>query len=154
MINKTILLGRVGKAAEVRHLENGSKAARFSLATDEGYYDQNKQWVDRTEWHSLIAWRQLADKAEKLSPGDLIYAEGKLQTRTWEKEGHKFQRTEVILNYFRIVQKKDQGQQQGYSAMPAPPPSTRAQHLTGNAGQLLQQEVIEPAGGEDDDLPF
>ena len=88
-VNKVILVGRLGKDPEVRNLENGVTVANFSLATSESYKDKttgDKKEV--TEWHNISLWRGLADIAAKyLHKGDLVYIEGKLRTRSWEKEG-------------------------------------------------------------------
>lgn len=86
-INKVILLGNVGKEVEVRNLDNGSKVATFSLATSEkGYTTQSGQTVpERTTWHNIVAWKQLADVLEKyVQKGDKIYIEGKITNRSYE----------------------------------------------------------------------
>ena len=89
-VNKVILVGNVGSDPEVRYLERGTAIANFNLATTErGYTMQNGTQVpDRTEWHPIVLWRNLAEWAEKyVRKGMKLYVEGKLQTRTWEKDG-------------------------------------------------------------------
>ena len=90
-INKVILLGNVGRDPEVRYLDKNVAVATFPLATtDRGYTLPNGTQVpERTEWHNIVAWRNLAELAEKyIRKGRLLYVEGKLQTRTWEgKDG-------------------------------------------------------------------
>jgi len=66
MINKVTLVGRLGADPEVRALKNGAKVARMNVATNESYKDNNGEWRDRTEWHTVIGWRYVAEKAEKL----------------------------------------------------------------------------------------
>ena len=86
-VNKVILVGNVGSDPEVRYLDRGTAIANFNLATTErGYTMQNgTQIPDRTEWHPIVLWRNLAEWAEKyVRKGMKIYVEGKLQTRTWE----------------------------------------------------------------------
>ena len=79
-INKVILIGRLGKDPEVKTLENGTKRASFSLATNEFYRDKEGNKIENTEWHNIICWRNLAEIAEKyLTKGKLIYVEGKLK---------------------------------------------------------------------------
>src|ERR1043165_5651926 len=97
-VNKVILVGRLGKDPEIRNLENGASVANFTMATSETYKD--KTTGDRkevTEWHNIVLWRGLADIAAKyLHKGDMIYVEGKLRTRSWEKEGVTRYTTEII----------------------------------------------------------
>jgi len=89
-VNKVILIGNLGKDPEVRHLENGTAVANFSLATSESYKDRTSgERKTITEWHNIVAWRGLAEVAEKyLKKGDPLYIEGKIRTRQWEdKDG-------------------------------------------------------------------
>ena len=97
-VNKVILVGRLGKDPEVRHLENGATVANFSVATSETYKDrQTGEKREQTEWHNVVLWRGLAEVAEKyVKKGDMIYVEGKLRTRSWEKDGVTRYTTEVV----------------------------------------------------------
>lgn len=86
-VNKVILIGNVGKEPEVRCLDNDVRVASFPLATTErGYVMSNGTQVpDRTEWHTIIAWRNLADTAEKyIHKSTRLYIEGKLRTRVYD----------------------------------------------------------------------
>lgn len=108
MVNKVTLIGRVGKDAEAKHFDNGSKVVNFSLATSENYKDKAGSWQEKTEWHDIQTWGKMADKAESLEKGTLIYLEGKLTTRSWEdKEGQKRRKTEVSANYFRVLSRSE-----------------------------------------------
>lgn len=97
-VNKVILVGRLGKDPEVRHLENGATVANFSMATSETYKDRNTgERREQTEWHNVVLWRGLAEVAEKyVKKGDMIYVEGKLRTRSWEKDGITRYTTEIV----------------------------------------------------------
>ena len=64
-LNKVMLIGNVGKDPEIRHLENDSVVAKFTLATTERYRDKNGNWQEQTEWHNFVCWRLLAERAEK-----------------------------------------------------------------------------------------
>ena len=111
MLNKVMLIGHLGQGPEIRRLENGAAVARFSLATNEVYTDRNGDRQESTEWHDVVAWRQLAETVEKLlHKGDLIYIEGKLSTQTWQdKEGVKRKNTEVVCSQLRLLQRKSAG---------------------------------------------
>lgn len=97
--NLVILLGRLGKDPEVRHFENGGKVANFSLATSERWTDKSTGEIkENVEWHNISVFGKKADIAEKyLKKGDMAYLEGKLKTRTWEKDGVTKYITEVVL---------------------------------------------------------
>ncbi len=97
-VNKVILVGNLGKDPEVRHLENGAAVANFFIATTESYKDRTTgERKDQTEWHNIVLWRGLAEVAEKyLKKGSQIYVEGKLRTRSWEKDGITRYTTEVV----------------------------------------------------------
>lgn len=97
-VNKVILVGRLGKDPEVRHLENGATVANFSIATSETYKDRTTgERREQTEWHNIVLWRGLAEVVEKyVKKGDMIYVEGKLRTRSWEKDGITRYTTEVV----------------------------------------------------------
>ena len=105
-VNKVILIGNLGKDPEVRHLENGAAVANFSIATSENYKDRKTgEKVSQTEWHNIVAWRGLAEIAEKyLKKGAKVYIEGKLKTRTWQdKEGNNRYSTEVITDNLTML---------------------------------------------------
>lgn len=108
MVNKVTLIGRLGKDPEVRTLDSGTNIAKFSLATDESYKDKNGEWQTQTEWHNIILWRGLAERAEQtLRKGVLVYLEGKLTNRSWQDEqGNTNYITEVRGSYFRVLQKE------------------------------------------------
>jgi single-strand DNA-binding protein len=97
-VNKVILVGRLGKDPEVRNLENGATVANFTIATSESYKDKTTgDKKEITEWHNIVLWRGLAEVASKyLHKGDMVYIEGKLRTRSWEKEGVTRYTTEII----------------------------------------------------------
>lgn len=110
-VNKVILIGNVGNDPEVRYLDRGIAIANFNLATTErGYIMQNGTQVpDRTEWHSVVLFRNLAEWSERyLKKGMKIYVEGKLQTRKWEKDGQMRQRTEIIAEIVRVLYRPQQ----------------------------------------------
>lgn len=111
MVNKVTLIGRLGKDPEVRTLDSGTNIAKFSVATDESYKDKNGEWQTQTEWHNVILWRGLAERAEQmLKKGVLVYIEGKLTSRSWQDDqGNTNYITEVRGNYFRVLQKETNG---------------------------------------------
>ena len=110
-VNKVILIGNVGNDPEVRYLDRGVAIATFNLATTErGYVMQNGTQVpDVTEWHAIVLWRNLAEWAQQnLRKSMKIYVEGKLKTRSWEKDGQIRRKTEIIAENVQILYKPEQ----------------------------------------------
>ena len=97
-VNKVILVGHIGNKPEGRYTPSGAPTSSFSLATNESWIDSENEKHERTEWHNIIAWNKLADfTTEYLQKGQLIYIEGRLQTRTY-KDKEDIQRwiTEIV----------------------------------------------------------
>jgi single-strand DNA-binding protein len=110
-VNKVILVGRLGRDPEVRNLESGVAVANFTLATSESYRDKTTgERKENTEWHNIVLWRGLAEVAQKyLHKGDLVYIEGKLRTRSWEKEGVTRYTTEVVADAMTMLSTRGGG---------------------------------------------
>ena len=115
-VNKVMLVGHIGNKPEGRYTPSGTSTASFSLATNESWIDNEKEKKERTEWHNIVAWNKLADFAtEYLQKGQLIYIEGKLQTRTYkDKDDVQHWKTEVITNVitpleWKTGEKKENG---------------------------------------------
>ena len=104
-VNKAILVGRVGKPVEVR-TAGESKVASFSLATTEKYKDSKTgEWKENTEWHNIVCWRNTAELAEKyIKKGTQLFIEGKLRTRSWDKDGEKRYVTEIVAENIQKIQ--------------------------------------------------
>ena len=99
-VNKVILVGHIGNKPEGRYTPSGVSNATFSIATNETWIDSDKERKDHVEWHNIVAWNKLADfSTEYLHKGQLIYIEGKLQTRTYKDKGNvQHRRTEVVAS--------------------------------------------------------
>ena len=96
-VNKVILVGNLGQDPELRYTGSGTAVCNLRLATNESYKDAGGEWVERTEWHSIVAWSRLAEICnEYLKKGSQVYFEGSLQTRSYEdKDGNTKYVTEV-----------------------------------------------------------
>lgn len=108
-LNKVMLIGNLGDIPEIKNLVGDVKVAKFSLATTESYKDDKGQIHSNTEWHTILAWRGLADLAEKyLSKGSLVHVEGKIKYRFYEdKDGKKCYVTEIIAQEITMLDKKN-----------------------------------------------
>jgi single-strand DNA-binding protein len=105
MVNKVILIGRLGADPEIRYTPSGAEVATFRMATSESWTNKNGEKEERTEWHRIVAWRGLAKICgEYLSKGRLVYIEGKIRTRAWEdKEGNKRSTTEIEATDMKML---------------------------------------------------
>jgi single-strand DNA-binding protein len=96
-VNKVILVGNLGRDAELRYTPGGSPVATLNLATTEVWTDKGGQKQEKTEWHRVVLWGKMAESlSEYLVKGKQIYVEGRLQTRQWDdKDGNKRYTTEI-----------------------------------------------------------
>lgn len=96
-INKVIIVGNLGQDPELRYTGSGTAVCNLRIATNESYKDSSGEWVDRTEWHSVVAWARLAEICnEYLKKGSQVYIEGSLQTRNYDdKDGITRYTTEI-----------------------------------------------------------
>ncbi len=135
MVNKTILVGRLGRDPETRFTAGGTAVGNFSMATDETYKDKNGERQKRTEWHRIIVWGKQAEIAQKyLKKGALVFVEGRIQSREWEKDGEKHRSFEIVANNFRMLEAKKDGDK--------------------NGEQDLSPEAQAAFAATDEDIPF
>ncbi len=134
MINKAIVVGRLGGDPEVRYTQGGTAVANFTVATTEKWKDKSSgEMQEQTEWHRIVAWQRLGEICgEYLSKGSQVYIEGKLQTRSWEKDGVKRYTTEIIAKEMKMLGAKGDAKPR----MDGPP-----------------AQAEQPAGPSDDGIP-
>jgi single-strand DNA-binding protein len=152
-VNKIILLGNVGKEPEFRATAGGTTVANFSLATTDRAKDPTGNWVDRTEWHNLVAFQRTAEIVrDYVKKGSKLYIEGKVQTRSWDDKtsGEKKYRTEVLVNELVLLSGKGEGESTsgGYSSGRAAS-SSSSYDQRGPSDDLVNSTEIT-----DDDIPF
>ena len=96
-VNKVILVGNLGRDAELRYTPGGAAVATINMATTEVWNDKAGQRQEKTEWHRVVLWGKTAESLkEYLTKGKQIYVEGRLQTRQWDdKDGNKRYTTEI-----------------------------------------------------------
>ncbi len=113
MLNKVILIGRLGADPEIRYTPDGTMVTNFRLATDEQWKTKTGEKTQKTEWHRIVTFRKLAEICGNyLQKGSLVYIEGRIQTRSWEdKDGTKRYATEIIANQMKMLSgKKEQSE--------------------------------------------
>ena len=108
-LNKTMLIGNVGKDPEIKVLDGGNKVGNITLATSFSFTDRNGQRKEETEWHTVITYGKLSDVVEKyIRKGSLLFVDGRLHTRTWEENGKTRYRTDIIANAIQMLNRVDQ----------------------------------------------
>jgi single-strand DNA-binding protein len=135
-VNKVILVGHIGNKPEGRYTPSGTSTVTFSIATNETWINNEQEKKDHTEWHNIVAWNKLADfSTEYLQKGQLIYLEGKLQTRTYkDKDNIQHWKTEVVASIITPLEWKTAEKK---------------------ANDSIEKEIVkvsEPA--EEEELPF
>ena len=105
MLNKVILIGRLGKEPTIRFMPNGEAVCNFSVATSEKYTDKNGQRQEATEWHNVTMYRKLAEIAgEYLKQGSQVYIEGKIKSRKYtDKNGVERTAYDIIANEMKML---------------------------------------------------
>ncbi len=133
-LNKVIIIGNVGSEPEMRFTPNGKPVTSFTVATNWAYSTPEGERKQETEWFNVVAWNRLAEQCNQfLAKGRLVYAEGRLRTRSWEgQDGQQHSRMEVIANRVVFLEKR-------------------------GAASLPEDKTAEEAGGagvEPEDIPF
>lgn len=161
MVNKVILLGNLGQDPEIRRLENGAVVAKFSVATNEFYKDKSGERQKMTEWHEVVAWRWLAEVAEKfLKKGKQVYVEGRLTHRKWQdKDGNNRYTTEVVATNLQLLGRTEGGDSgnnfPNASDEPTPFKTSSSENSgTGNTSTPSNTTTEEVTDAAADDLPF
>ncbi|MEJ2656497.1 MAG: single-stranded DNA-binding protein [Desulfobacterales bacterium] len=139
-INKVILIGNLGSDPEVRYTPDGTAVANFNIATSDEWTDKETgERKKRTEWHRIVAWRKLGEICgEYLSKGRQVYVEGKLQTRSWEKDGVTRYTTEIIASDVQFLGSRNAGDT----------------YRTSDAAPSQGYEEPPLTTRQDDDIPF
>ena len=142
-VNKVVLVGHLGGDPETRFTASGAAVANFNLATNESWRDANSEIQDKTEWHRCVMFGKSAELGgDLLKKGQLVYVEGKLQTRNWEdKDGVKRYTTEVLCEMFTMLGRKMDNE--GGASQEA---TSQANNDSSNGGSDNDDD--------DDDLPF
>jgi single-strand DNA-binding protein len=139
-LNKVMLIGNLGKDPELKYTNSGVAVATFSIATSESWKDAEGNMQERTEWHNIVAWRKLAETCgQYLKKGGRVYIEGKIQTRSYEKDGVKKYMTEIIADQMLMLDGSGGGNAGARSA---------------GAPDVSQTEPAPPSMGAEEDLPF
>lgn len=109
-VNQVILLGNLTRDPELRQTPTGQSVVSFSLALNRSYKDQSGEWVEATDYIDVVAWGPLAERvAQYLNKGRRALVQGRLQSRSWEQEGQKRSKVEVLANDVTFVDSRGEG---------------------------------------------
>jgi single-strand DNA-binding protein len=146
-VNKAILVGNLGRDAELRYTSGGTPVASVRMATTERFTDRDGQKREDTQWHDVVIWGKTAESIhEYLTKGKQIYVEGRIQTRKWtDKEGKDRYNTEIRAD--RVVLLGGGGGEGRAAARPAR--SSYAEGADASAGDMAPVDAPN-----DDDIPF
>ncbi len=152
-LNKVLLYGNLTRDPEVKALPSGQQVASFGLATNRSFKNRDGQQQEQTEFHNIVAFGRTAEvMGQYLKKGRPIFVDGRLQTRTWDKDGQKQYRTEIIVDNFQFGAQGggDGARSAGLSQAPARETSSAPQENTDMGADIqYPDEEINP-----EDIPF
>ena len=148
-VNKVILVGNLGKDPELRYTPSGAAVATFPLATSERFKNRNGEQQEKTEWHNIVAWRNLAEICGKyLHKGRQVYIEGRIQTRSYDdRDGNRRYMTEIVADQMQMLGRP--GEESSGRSSASEDFADQTRESSGRSG-----EDLEPAFNPDDDIPF
>lgn len=145
--NQAIVMGNLTRDPELRTTPSGQQVASFAVATNRSWQDSSGERKEAVEYHEIVAWGKLGElAAQYLAKGRKVMVVGRLQTQSWEKDGIKRQRTEIVASDVNFLDRP--GEAGSGSEAPA----------TKTPAKPNQDVVIEDLGGDDqvnlDEIPF
>ncbi|MDA1306595.1 MAG: single-stranded DNA-binding protein [Acidobacteria bacterium] len=156
-VNKAVLIGNLGRDAEMRFTQGGTAVATVSIATTEHFTDRDGQKREDTQWHRIVIWGKTAESIQPyLTKGKQIYVEGKIQTREWtDKEGKQVKTTEIRAD--RVVLLGGAGGGAGGGGGERAPRPQRDRYAAGGASgpsDMPEDDMGPIDAPNDDDIPF
>ena len=154
-INKVILIGNLGADPELKYTPSSRALCNLRIATTEVFKDKSGQKQERTEWHRVTVWGDQAENCSKyLSKGRSVYIEGKLQTRSYEKEGQKHYATDVVADRVVFLGGGGGGGAEGGARRGGGGGGGGGGRTSEGGGDDVEMGGGGPPPGGDDDIPF
>lgn len=155
-LNQVTLMGNLTRDPELRQTPNGQNVTSFSLALNRSYKDASGEWQEATDYIDVVSWGPLAERvAQYLSKGRRCLVQGRLQSRSWEQDGQKRSKVEVLANDVTFLDSRGEGGEGGgnyggnnASDAPAAKPAAK------KAKDDVVIEDIDDAPINLDDIPF
>ena len=154
-MNRATIMGNLGRAPELRYIASGTAVANFTVATSERYRDKAGDWKTRTTWHNIVVWGKQAENANQyLDKGAKVLIEGRIDNRTYEKDGQKRYTSEIVVTPYDKIYFLDKGQ----TRKPGPPAADDGFNPDGEAAYQTQDHGPDPDADAysdaDTELPF
>jgi len=153
--NQVILMGNLTRDPELRQTPNGQNVCSFSLALNRSYKDSSGEWQEATDYIDVVAWGPLGERVSQyLSKGRRCLVQGRLQSRSWEQDGQKRSKVEVLANDVTFLDSRGEGGEGGNGGEPSAPAS---KPTPSKDTKKKDDVVIEDIGDEPinlDDIPF
>ncbi len=154
-LNKVIIAGNLTRDPELRALPSGANVCQFGVATNRVYKDKDGNKQEATEYHNIVVFGRQADtSAQYLKKGQQVLVEGRLQTRSWDKDGQKQYRTEIVADRVQFGAKSGGRDFGGGGDAPKPAAKGKGDSATGS-GLGKPDEIEYPAEEiNPEDIPF
>ncbi len=150
-INQVVLMGNLTRDPDLRQTPNGQNVCSFSLALNRSFKDQSGEWKEATDYVDIVAWGPLGERvAQYLSKGRRCFVQGRLQSRSWEQDGQKRNKLEVLANDVTFLDSRGAGRD-------AEGNSSEEPSETKPTAKKKADVVVEDIGDEPinlDDIPF
>ena len=157
-LNQVTLMGNLTRDPELRQTPSGQNVTSFSLALNRAYKDQSGEWQEATDYIDIVCWGPLAERvAQYLSKGRRCLVQGRLQSRSWEQDGQKRSKVEVLANDVTFLDSRGAGGEDGGSYGGDSAGAAASSAKPKPAGKKKDDVVIEDIGDEPinlDDIPF
>lgn len=157
-VNQVILMGNLTRDPELRQTPSGQSVVSFSLALNRAYKDQSGDWQEATDFIDVVAWGPLAERvAQYMTKGRRALVQGRLQSRSWEQDGQKRNKVEVLANDVTFLDGRGEGEGGGSGNAPAGSSNSSAPSSNSSSNSKKKDTVIEDIGDEPinlDDIPF
>lgn len=164
-VNQVILLGNLTRDPEVRQTPSGQSVCSFSLALNRAYKGQNGEWQEATDYIDVVAWGPLGERVgQYLSKGRRALVQGRLQSRSWEQEGQKRSKVEVLANDVTFLDGRGEGGEGGGNSGSENGGGNYSRNTGGGgsssnapSSSKKQDDVVDDIGDEPinlDDIPF
>ncbi len=160
-LNQVTLMGNLTRDPELRQTPTGQNVTSFSLALNRSYKDASGEWQEATDYIDIVCWGPLAERvAQYLSKGRRCLVQGRLQSRSWEQDGNKRSKVEVLANDVTFLDSRGGGDNEGGGFSSDAPASSSSKNDTAKSSTKKSKKddvVIEDIGDEPinlDDIPF
>jgi single-strand DNA-binding protein len=152
-LNQVILMGNLTRDPELRQTPNGQNVCSFSLALNRSYKDASGEWQESTDYVDIVAWAGLAERvAQYVTKGRRVIVQGRIQSRSWEQDGQKRNKVEVLANDVTFLDSRGSGEASEASSQPSTTPKSSTSKSPKTDDVVIEDISDEPINL--DDIPF